>query len=245
MPDTFLPTNRPSYRGNILKRYTDKNAPKKFAWSYSKLKNYKTCPKRYYLIDVTKKYKEPEGPALKWGNDVHKAFQKRIGNGIAFPPDMAEFEEAALRLLQVPGSVKVEQQLAIREDLTPCEWFAKDAWYRGIADFLAINGPVALAIDYKTGKIVEDSVQLALMAECVFSHYPEVRAVRTEFWWLKEDAATKEIFYRERRKDTWASVLPEVTTLKQAHDNLDFPPKQSGLCRKHCVVTECPFNGGS
>lgn len=224
-------------------RFNAKNMPKKFAWSYSKLKNFKTCPKRYYLIDVEKKYKEPEGPALKWGNDVHKAFAARIGEGKAFPPDMEEFEDAALRLLNVPGKQMVEQQLAIREDLSACEWFAKDAWFRSIADFLAVNGPVALAIDYKTGKIVEDSEQLMLMAECVFSHYPEVQAVRTEFWWLKDDAATREVYRRNNRKETWRQVLPKVHTLKQAHDDLNFPPNPSGLCRKHCVVKECPHHG--
>lgn len=225
-------------------RYTKKNEPKRFAWSYSKIKNYRTCPKRYYLIDVAKKYTEPEGPALKWGNDVHKAFQKRIAKGEAFPDDMAEFEGMAQRLLKAPGKILTEQQLAIREDLSPCEWFARDAWFRSIADFLAINGPVALAIDYKTGRIVEDSEQLALMAECIFSHFPDVQAVRTEFWWLKEEAATKEIFHRNNRKKTWAEIMPEVNALKQAHETLDFPAKQSGLCRRHCVVTECPYNGG-
>lgn len=224
-------------------KYNTRNMPKKFSFSYSKLKNWRTCPKRYYLIDILRKYKEPEGPALKWGNDVHKAFAARIGAGKAFPEDMAEFEEAAARLCSVKGEIMVEQQLAIREDLSPCEWFAKDAWFRSIADFLAVNGAVALAIDYKTGKIVEDSEQLALMAECVFSHYPAVQAVRTEFWWLKDDAATTNNYYRNNRKETWSRVFPEVTTLKQAHDTLDFPAKPSGLCRKHCVVTECPFHG--
>src|SRR5699024_6908309 len=106
-------------------------------------------------------------------------------------------------------------------------------------------GKVALAIDYKTGKIVEDSEQLALMAECIFSHYPEVEAVRTEFWWLKDDAATRQNYYRNNRSATWASILPEVMTLENAHKTLDFPPRQSGLCRKHCIVTECPFHGGA
>lgn len=224
-------------------RYDARKLPKKFAWSYSKLKNYATCPKRYYLIDVTKKYKEPLGPALKWGNEVHDAFASRIGKGAPFPKDMADYEDAAARLLQVPGIHMVEQQLAIREDLSACEWFAKDAWFRSIADFLAINGPVALAIDYKTGKIVEDSDQLRLMAECVFSHYPQVQAVRTEFWWLKDDAATREVYYRNERKETWRAVLPKVQELKQAHDDLNFPPNPSGLCKKFCVVTECPHHG--
>lgn len=224
-------------------RYNTRTMPKKFSWSYSKIKNWRTCPKRYYLIDVTKKYKEPEGPALKWGNDVHKAFQRRVGGGIPFPEDMAEFEEAAARLAAFDGTIMVEQQLAIREDLSPCEWFAKDAWFRSIADYLGIKGPVALAIDYKTGKIIEDSEQLALMAECIFAHYPDVQAVRAEFWWLKDDAATKEVFYRKDRKKTWAKMLPEVNQLRAAHDATDFPANPCGLCRKHCVVTECPHNG--
>jgi hypothetical protein len=217
---------------------------KAFSWSYSKLKNYRTCPKRYYLIDVTKKYKEDfTGEALAWGDQVHKAFEKAIKDNAKFPKGMEHFEEAATRLRAGPGKKLVEQKLAIKKDLSPCDWFDKEAWFRGIADFLSINGKVALAIDYKTGKIIEDSEQLALLAECVFSHYPEVEAVRTEFWWLKDDAATVVNFFRKNRQETWRRVLPEVMTLEKAHAETNFPPIQSGLCRKHCIVTECPFNG--
>lgn len=226
-----------------MKNYTSTEKP--FSWSYSKLKNFNTCPRRYHDIDVAKLYKEDfTGEHLAWGKQVHTAFEERIGKGKAFPVGMENFEDAALRLLAVPGKIMVEQQLAIRSDLSKCDWFAKDVWFRSIADYLAINGPVALAIDYKTGKIIEDSVQLALMAECVFSHYPEVMAVRTEFWWLKDDAATKMNYYRTGRKDTWAKVLPEVSTLQEAHKTMNFPPKQSGLCRRFCIVKGCPNYGG-
>jgi hypothetical protein len=225
-------------------RYTDKNKKKSFAWSYSKLKNYRTCPKRYYKIDVEKTYQEDfSGEHLAWGKQVHTAFEKRIGKGAPFPKGMENFEDAALRLLAVPGKKMVEQQLAIRKDLSPCGWFDDDVWFRSIADYLCVNDKVALAIDYKTGKIVEDSEQLALMAECVFSHYPQVEAVRTEFWWLKDEAATREDFKRSKRQDTWRQVLPEVTALENAHKTLTFPAKQSGLCRNYCIVTECPHNG--
>lgn len=216
---------------------------KAWSWSYSKLKNYRTCPRRYYDIDIQKLYGEESSPALDFGNKVHKAWEDRIGKGIPFDPEFANYEEAALRLLNVPGKIMVEQQLAIRQDLAPCSWFDKQTWYRSKADFLAVNGVVALAIDYKTGKILEDAEQLALMAECVFSHYPEVQAVRTEYWWLADDAATKEIFYRNKRADTWARILPKVNELKNAHDTTTFPPKPNGLCRKHCIVTGCPNYG--
>lgn len=217
--------------------------PKAWSWSYSKLKNYRTCPFRYHKIDVLKEYVEPEGPALKEGNEVHGAFADRIGKGILFPEKYAHYEEAAQRLLKVPGKIMVEQKLAITADFRPCTFFDKQAWYRAIADFLAVNGPVALGIDYKTGKILEDSEQLGLLADTVFSHYPEVQAVRTEFWWLKDDAATKEIFYRKDRAKFWQGVMPKVNELKNAHDKNEFPPKPSGLCKKFCAVTGCPHHG--
>lgn len=225
-------------------QYT-KRALKAFSWSYSKLKNFRTCPRRYHLIDVEKKYQEDfSGEHLAWGKQVHKAFEDRIGKGIAFPAGMEGFEEAAARLARAPGRIMVEQQMAIAKDLSPRGWFDKDVWFRSIADYLCINGPVALAIDYKTGKILEDSEQLALMAECVFAHYPEVQAVRTEFWWLKDEAATREDFLRANRKETWRKVLPDVLTLQKAHETMAFPPRSSGLCRRHCIVTECEHHGG-
>jgi|SRR6478736_3995381 len=233
-------------------RYDARNLPAKvWSWSYSKLKNYRTCPRRYHDIDVAKLYVEPgeakPGSPLYEGNRLHKAFEDRIKDGTKLPADFAMHEEAMVRLASLPGTTLVEQQLAIKEDLSPSDWFGRETWYRAKCDFLNIseNGKVALAIDYKTGKILEDSEQLALMAECIFSHYPNVLAVRTEFWWMRDDAATREDFRRRNRHETWQKLLPEVMTLKQAHDTMTFPPKQNGLCRNHCIVKGCPHYGGA
>lgn len=217
---------------------------KPFSWSYSKLKNFASCPKRYYNVDIAKAFKEAPSEALTYGDELHKAFQNRIGKGKPLPKGFEQFEDHCVRLLGVGGTQKVEQKLAITKELGACEFFAKDAWFRSIADFLTIKGSVALVIDYKTGKVLEDSEQLALMAECVFSHYPEVQAVRAEFWWLKDDAVTREDFRRHQRKDTWARVLPRVLELKHAHDTMEFPPKPGFLCRKWCPVASCPHHGG-
>lgn len=226
-----------------MKAYTP--GPKAFSWSYSKLKNYRTCPFRYYKVDVEKKYEEDfSGEHLKWGKQVHTAFEQRIRDGKPFPKGMEHFEDHAAPLVAFPGMKLVEHKMAIRKDLTACDYFDKQTWYRSVADYLGVNGKVALAIDYKTGKVLEESEQLALMAECIFSHFPEVDAVRTEFWWLKEEAATKQNFYRAKRKDTWRGVLPKVTELEMAHTRGDFPAIQSGLCRKHCIVKECKHYGG-
>lgn len=217
---------------------------KPFSWSYSKLKNWRTCPFRYKKIDVDKTYQDDfSSPDLAWGKKIHKAFERRIGYGEAFPAELAMFEDAALRLLAVPGIQKVEQQLAITKDFTPCAWFADDAWFRAVADFVAVNGKVALAVDYKTGKILEDSEQLALMADTIFAHYPQVEAVRTEFWWMKDDAVSREDFYRKDRRKVWEKVLRDVRTLEKAHREDTFPKQKSGLCRRHCIVKECEHCG--
>ena len=46
-----------------------------------------------------------------------------------------------------------------------------EPWYRGIADVLKIAGSVALAVDWKTGKVIDDAPQLALLAACIFAHH--------------------------------------------------------------------------
>lgn len=224
---------------------TTRGKPKSFAFSYSKLKNFETCPSRYFWIDVQKQFKEAESEALTYGNTLHKVLAERVGNGKALPQPFTHLEPLAEKILanSEDATVLVEQQLAIREDLGPTEWFGKDAWYRGIADVIKIKGPVAVVIDYKTGKILEDGVQLALMAQCVFAHHPQVQKIRTEFWWIKEDATTRADFTREDMVKVWNGVLPRVEQLKYAHDTMSFPAKPGNLCRKWCVVTSCPHHG--
>jgi len=226
---------------NVVKR------TKEWSWSYSKLKNYRTCPFRYKRIDLDKAYNidadAEHNPDLVWGKRVHKGFEDRIGKGIPFPADLAMFEGAAQRLLQAPGKIMVEQQLAIDKQFQPCGWFADQTWFRAVADYLCVNGRVAIAVDYKSGKILENVEQLALMADVVFAHYPEVEAVRTEFWWLKDDAVSREDIYRKNRRALWQGILPEVMSMQKAQESGLFPKKSSGLCKKHCPVTECEHNG--
>lgn len=222
---------------------TTRNRAKAFAWSYSKLKNYETCPKRYHAVDVEKSVKEEEGEALLWGNAVHKALAERVADGKELPKSMQEYEKWAQLLLTGGGTLLVEQKLAINKDFGPTSWFGDDAWFRGIGDVIKIVGQVALIIDYKTGKILEDGSQLALMAACVFAHHPDVKRVRSEFIWLKEDATTRADFTREGMAEVWKSLWPRIEQLEEAHKTITFPPKPGGLCKRYCPVHFCPHHG--
>lgn len=219
--------------------------PKEWSWSYSKLKNFDTCPKRHYEIDLAKNYAEesvPGGP-LDWGNAVHRALAAAIMRTAALPDDMKMFQVWVDRVLAGPGQLFVEQKYAITRDFQPTTYFARNVWYRGIGDVVRIYRDVALILDWKTGKPLEDPVQLMLMAQCLFSHFPQVVRVRSEYVWLKDESTTPEVFDRQEVADQWRSLLPRVTALETATKAQLFPPKPSGLCKRHCVVTSCPFHG--
>jgi len=226
-----------------MQAVTTYNKPKSFAWSYSKLKNYETCPKRHFHCDIQKDVVEEESEALMYGNAVHKALAERLSKGTPLGEPFKHLEPWAAKLLTNDGNLLVEQKYAIRSDFGPTEFFAKDAWYRGIGDVVKIVGPVALILDWKTGKVLEDSQQLALMAACVFAHYPDVQKVRSEFVWLKEDATTRADFAREDMPRVWNNLLPRVKSLESAYTSMSFPPKPGNLCRRWCPVKQCPHNG--
>lgn len=222
---------------------TTRGKPKPFAWSYSKLKNYESCPKRYYNVDVAKLVKEDESEQLAYGNMLHKALAEAISGKAPLSQTFKHMQPWVEKVQGGGAQILVEQQLAITKDFGPTEWFGSDAWYRGIADVIKIVGPVAAVLDWKTGKILEDGVQLALMAACVFAHHPKVQKIRTEFVWLKEDATTRADFTRADMVNVWNGVLPRVAVLEGAHRAMEFPPKPGNLCRRWCPVSSCPHHG--
>lgn len=218
-----------------------------FSWSYSKLDAFETCPKQYYHKQVAKDVPDVQGEAALYGDALHKAAAWRLKQKdyLGHEAYREILEPWCSRIESIGGLIDVEQKLAITKDFTPEEWFGKQVWMRGVADVVAVapSGKVALAIDWKTGKVKEDSVQLALMAALVFAHYPSVLKIRTEFIWLKYDASTREDFAREDMPAVWARVLPRVQALQAAHEATNFPAKPGGLCRSWCPVKACEHCG--
>ncbi|MGZ3672904.1 MAG: hypothetical protein ACXVCO_01220 [Ktedonobacterales bacterium] len=230
----------------IVTTYVGTRPAKSFSWSYSRLKNYEACPKKHFEVDLQRNFKEEESEALLHGNITHDQAAKRIAKNIPLPAGQ-DFLEGWCQKIVGDGSVPIltEQKLAITKEFAPCEWFAKNAWYRGVADVAKITGPVALAVDWKTGKILEDSVQLGLMAACLFAHHPDVQVIRTHFVWLKDEADSRQDFKRSEMPKFWRDLWPRIDSLENAFITTTYPAKSSGLCKRHCPVLSCGFHGGS
>ena len=221
--------------------------PKPFAWSYSHLKNYRTCPKRYYHTQVAKggdKVTEKKTEALSWGDDVHKSLFEYIAKGTPLPVGMRQYQRIADKIKAAPGEPLTETQLAINAALQPVDWFAHDTWCRSIIDVGKIKPPHALILDWKTGKRTPDDLQLKIMGLVLFAYMPELTTIEVAFVWLRESGAVDSVtMNRDDIAEEWAEIMPLVERLRKAKENAEFPPLPGRLCKNYCPVKSCPYNG--
>jgi hypothetical protein len=213
-----------------------------FAGSYSKLKNYETCPKKHYEVDIAKNYQD-ESDQLAWGNRMHKALADACTGKTPLPEELKDYQKWVNKVRAGPGELLVEQKYALTRDFQATEYFGPRVWWRSIGDAVRVDGPVALGLDWKTGKILHDSVQLMLLAQCIFAYHPDVQAVRTEFIWLKDDCMTSDMWRRDTIANEWIGLLPRIKALEDANATMNYPPKPGKLCYKWCPVLSCPYHG--
>lgn len=217
---------------------------KAFAWSYSGLKAFELCALQWQQVQLLKNFKSEKGPELQWGDRVHLAFKKTLQiNGPPLPDEMLVYQKWVNYVKSFTGDRYVEQKYAITKDFAPCEYFHPTVWARGIGDVVLIDGRVATVIDWKTGKVLDDPVQLMLLAQLVFSHFPAVTRVIAQFVWLKFDATSEQVVTRQDIANNWVGLLERVHSMQVAYDTGVFPPKPSGLCKRHCPVRTCQYHG--
>lgn len=226
----------------------DVAAPKPFSWSYSKLKAYEICPRRYHETDILKAWPEERSENLTWGDAVHKAMADAL-RGKELPLAYSMYQPWIDKVNATKGELLVEEQCkwAITRDLTPTAWFSKTTWARTVADAVKIDltaPATALVVDWKTGKSSNvDEVQLILTSLVALIQFPKLQCVRSDFVWLQEDDKTTQVIYRREAADHWAEIMPRVEKLQQATANTDFPPRPNPFCRRWCPVKTCEYWG--
>jgi hypothetical protein len=216
-----------------------------FAWSYSHIKNFETCPHRYEQLDLLKKFQEDESQELKDGFYIHDCLAKRIAHNKPLPPHVP-YEKWAQYVLSMGGNIMVEQKLAMTKHFKPCAYFdkIKKVWLRSVADVLRISGKDCHIIDWKTGKVKPDKDQLMLACTVVMAHHPQIFNIRAEFVWLAFDTQTVMDCTVDDVVKYWGDTMFEkVAKLQDARRDNHFPKKKSGLCRAWCAVTSCEHCG--
>jgi len=218
----------------------------KHSWSFSALKTFETCPRKYHAEKVLKLYPFEETEQSRYGTQVHLAAEKYIQYGTPLPAGMEQFKPALDALNKIPGEKKVELKMALTVDRQVTDFRAKDAWVRGIADLVIIDGDKARVVDYKTGSAkYPDKKQLELMALMVFDHFPEVQTVKAALAFLLHDVVVKGEYTRDQSDELWEKWISRTDILEGSFEHDNWPPNPNGLCRKWCPVEHCEFNGRS
>lgn len=224
--------------------------PKRFTWSYSKLKNYETCPRRHFEVDLLKSYPDETTPELDRGDRLHKAMHDRVTKKTPLPIEFMYMEKWAEKLTTVmhpDQTIQCELKLAITNYKKPCAFFDKWVWLRSAIDYLIMvpdkDGFYVSIVDYKTGKPKDDDTQLIVNALVVFANYPEVQTVRSSFLWTEYSDTRYFLMYRRDIPSSWRAIEPRVSKYEAACIAQQFPPNKCGLCRSYCPVVTCEHNG--
>lgn len=218
------------------------------AWSYSSIKTFDQCPKKYHHLRILKDFKDEDSTATIYGKELHKAAEDFIKEGTPIPPRFSFINDTLEALKKIEGEKHCEIKLGIAKrngKFVPCDFFAKDVWWRGIADLLIINEEkqTAYLVDYKTSKNAKyaDTKQLDLLAGAVFTHYPKIVEIKSALLFVVSNEIVKKKHEFMMQLSYLNSMEPELTRLEAAIKTNVWNPVSGPLC-KFCPVTSCAHN---
>lgn len=213
------------------------------AWSYSSIKTFDQCPKKYYHLKVAKDVKDAPGEAAIYGTMVHEAAELFIKDGTPIPQKFAYMRPIVEKLAAITGDKHTELKLGLRkgeDQFIPCDFFDKQVWYRGIVDLVVVNGEKAFMVDYKTGKNARyaDTKQLDLMAGALFAKFPDLHKIKSALVYVVSNEFITKEHYRDKM-DLYLSVFDEqLERLEAAQASGVWNPKSGPLCG-WCPVVNC------
>lgn len=218
---------------------SDEFAP--IQWSFSSLKSFKNCPKRYFHEKVAKDVKSTSGAAADFGKLVHEALENYALHGTPLPVEHSHLQDHVDVYIDMPGERRPEIDLSLKADYTPCTADDPEVWYKGFADLVILQRSegLAYAIDYKTGNPkYADPDQLEIYALAIFKHFPEITEVRGVLDFLAQDVLIKRKFLASEADVRWLPWIAKLDVIRKARQFDNWPANRSGLC-KFCPVHHC------
>jgi CRISPR/Cas system-associated exonuclease Cas4 (RecB family) len=215
-------------------------------WSYSSLKTFEQCPKKYYHLKVVKDVKDEGSEATLYGQELHKAAEDYIKEDKAIPPKFSYIQDTVDAIKNIPGEKHCELKLGVRKTDTgyePCDFFAKDVWWRGIGDVVVVQDELAFSLDYKTSKNAKyaDLKQLDILAAALFTHFPQVKRIKSALAFVVSNEFIHKEHVADMRDYYFSTFEPELDRLAAAQETGVWNTNTGPLCR-FCPVVSCEHN---
>ena len=214
-------------------------------WSFSSLKTFQQCPKKYYHTKIAKDVVEPDTQATVYGKSVHTAAEEYIRDGTPLPKPYAYMRPFLDRLNAIPGEKHCELKLGLTADLKACDFHAPNVWWHGIADLVVIDEERELAhsVDYKTSKSARyaDIAQLQYVAAGIFAKFPRIKKVRSALLFVVSEEFVKADQHADQIARYMEKPKQDLARIQAALDNGVWNPNSGPLC-KFCAVKQCEYN---
>lgn len=209
-------------------------------FSYTFLHTYRDiCPHQAAQRYIFKTTKYTPTKEMEWGNEVHSAFEYRIGGGKPLPESMMQWEPFAAAF--DGKGAKTEQKVAVNKTGHPTKYFGDDVFLRGKIDTTVMHETTAFFMDWKTGgSKYEDPFELEVGAVMLHAANPHLTKIVGQYAWLKENRVSQ-IYDLSRTGDTWNEINGIVDNIKRDQQAGAFEKRQSGLCM-WCDVFTCENN---
>lgn len=207
--------------------------------SHTFLNDWDNCPHKAFRKFIKKDLPRGEQTqAMKWGIQVHEAFEARLKHDRPFPPEMVRYEWIAAPLKAAGAGA--ELALAIKEDGTLCDFWDSKAWLRGKLDAPVINWPNGAIFDFKTGKRREEPDELHIHAILLKAFRPTMQRVTGFYVWLGDNEVGRAHDVSDTESKL-AEIRQTMATVQNCIEIEDFPKRRNPLCG-YCPVTDCEFN---
>lgn len=204
--------------------------------TFSILSAYKNCPHQMSRRYIVKDQPYVETPEMKWGNEVHSAFEYRVGSQKPLPENMLQWEQFAKPF---DGLMPlVEQKLGINAEGRSVGFWDGSVWFRGKNDVTIVRGDTAYLADFKTGKSTyEDPFELETNAVLLHAKNPQLKQITGSYIWLKENR-TSQMYDLSNTRKTWAEICRLMGEILERKKTGQFEKTKSGLCG-YCSVEDC------
>lgn len=214
------------------------------AWSYSRLQVYRECPKKFHYKFI-EKIVEPQGEAAERGQEIHDLLEFYVrGGGVKFKE---QIHTDCLTWLKHTRDLSpiVEEGFAFDAAWKRTQYFAKDVAVRIKMDLFyqllkapkkaphkyAGEFPLAIALDFKTGKIdvEKHEEQLKLYALGGFMVLPDINELMTGVWYVDHEIKPRFMAKFERAdvpklKKYWGGETKKMLT------DRTYKPTPSARC---------------
>jgi hypothetical protein len=215
--------------------------------SYSRLRDYKMCPLKFYHKFILKDCPErPESDAIRFGSYVHKAIEDYIQGNAELPKGLIRIKDVVQSVRDAGcSSLLAEPPYAVDKNWEPCssrDW--DHAWLRTKIDLLARWPRQMIYIDWKTGKPSNsDNFQLVVAAAIMAQWHPEVDQIHCCFFYTQTMKKSKTVIVHRASVPAIMKVVTDKSKdIEYRMMQGDWPATPNYTC-KYCEVArdQCEY----